>query len=73
MVVTQSSKAFTFCTKNEFPELTEFVRDISSKYKLEVRQISGALKGGLAQLKVDQPNIVAVLMGSRSTDPKGNT
>uniref|UniRef100_A0A915ES42 FAD synthase n=1 Tax=Ditylenchus dipsaci TaxID=166011 RepID=A0A915ES42_9BILA len=64
-------KGFHILHEDEFPELTEFVRDISSKYKLEVRQISGALKGGLAQLKVDQPNIVAVLMGSRSTDPKG--
>lgn len=34
-------------------------------------EFGGPLKEGLIQLKCKQPNVIAVFMGSRSTDPKG--
>lgn len=36
-----------------------------------MREFCGPLKDGLIQLKREQPNVIAVFMGSRSTDPKG--
>lgn len=55
----------------EFPQLSEFISGISSKYNLEMRKLKGSQKSGLEQLKAEQPSIVAVFMGSRSTDPAG--
>uniref|UniRef100_A0A914IDV0 FAD synthase n=1 Tax=Globodera rostochiensis TaxID=31243 RepID=A0A914IDV0_GLORO len=60
-----------FVEGDEFPELIAFVRKISSGYSLEVLELNGSLKKGLAELNTVRPNIVAVLMGSRATDPKG--
>ncbi|KAL3072615.1 hypothetical protein niasHS_017589 [Heterodera schachtii] len=60
-----------FVEGDEFCELIAFVRNISPNYSLDLLELKGALKKGLAELKVVRPNIEAVLMGSRATDPRG--
>lgn len=40
------------------------------RYNLEIEQIKSCLKTGLTHLKKLHPNVIAVLMGSRSMDPK---
>ncbi|KIH64953.1 hypothetical protein ANCDUO_04726 [Ancylostoma duodenale] len=44
---------------------------VISRYNIVVTEYPGPLKTGLGLLKDEQPNIVAVLMGSRATDPRG--
>ncbi|KIH43795.1 hypothetical protein ANCDUO_26193, partial [Ancylostoma duodenale] len=39
-------------------------------YNIVVTEYPGPLKTGLGLLKDEQPNIVAVFMGSRATDPR---
>lgn len=56
---------------DEFPQVVDFVRTVSKSYNLNVLELSGTMKHGLAKLKVERPKVEAVLMGSRSTDPKG--
>jgi 3'-phosphoadenosine 5'-phosphosulfate sulfotransferase (PAPS reductase)/FAD synthetase len=56
---------------DEFPEVLEFVRNVAKSYKLNVTEVKGTQKGALTALKKARPKIVAVLMGSRSTDPMG--
>lgn len=36
-----------------------------------MEQIDGPLRNGLERLKRDHPHVIAVLMGSRATDPRG--
>ncbi|KAI1726777.1 putative molybdopterin binding domain-containing protein [Ditylenchus destructor] len=67
----KSLHGFHILHSDEFPDVVQFSQEISPKYKLELRQLNGPIRGGLAQLKADQPNVVAVLMGSRFTDPNG--
>lgn len=62
---------FYILGEDEFDEMRIFVRSISQKYGLSLHQLTGSLKAGLAQLKVERPEILVVVMGSRSTDPHG--
>jgi hypothetical protein len=41
------------------------------RYKLSLHQLTGSLKAGLTQLKIERPEFAVVLMESRSTDPRG--
>ena len=82
----QQIEGFFIEGDDEFPEVVDFVRTVSKRfpkliihsisthfcsYNLKVLELKGTMKGGLAKLKTERPNAVAVLMGSRSTDPKG--
>lgn len=44
---------------------------ISCSYNIHMVEYPGPLKPGLAQLLQERLEIVAVLMGSRATDPTG--
>lgn len=53
----------------EFEELKEFVDESKLRYNLELITIEGKMKEALEQLKLKQPKVEAVLMGTRYTDP----
>ncbi|GMS84210.1 hypothetical protein PENTCL1PPCAC_6385 [Pristionchus entomophagus] len=62
---------FHIMVEDQFPEMSQFIIDVSSSYSIDVIEYSGPLKEGLVSLQKDRPTTLAVLMGSRSSDPKG--
>lgn len=52
-----------------FPETEQFIRDTSKRYSLQVYTVHGSIKEALTDLKLQQPHINVVLMGTRKTDP----
>ncbi|KAL8614318.1 hypothetical protein ACOMHN_007656 [Nucella lapillus] len=52
-----------------FPEVELFVQQACSRYGLQLIRYEGRIKENLASLKEDHPDIKAVLMGTRTTDP----
>ena len=64
-------KAFHILCEDEFSELRHFLLDVCWKYNVQLRELGGSLKAGLAELKEHEPKVKAVFMGSRASDPKG--
>uniref|UniRef100_A0A914BYE0 FAD synthase n=1 Tax=Acrobeloides nanus TaxID=290746 RepID=A0A914BYE0_9BILA len=64
-------QGFHIICGDEFEELHSFILDVSKKYNIRMREVTGPMKSGLCQLKEEMPEITAVLMGCRSTDPRG--
>ncbi|XP_037681774.1 FAD synthase isoform X2 [Choloepus didactylus] len=52
-----------------FPELEQFLQDTIRRYNLQVLQAEGDMKQALGQLQARHPQLEAVLMGTRRTDP----
>lgn len=52
-----------------FPELEQFLQDTIKRYNLQVLEAQGDMKQALSQLQSRHPNLEAVLMGTRRTDP----
>uniref|UniRef100_A0A8C5RL04 FAD synthase n=1 Tax=Laticauda laticaudata TaxID=8630 RepID=A0A8C5RL04_LATLA len=52
-----------------FPEMEEFIQDTARRYNLHIRLVHGNIKEALGILKGQQPDLEAVLMGTRRTDP----
>ncbi|XP_077012453.1 FAD synthase isoform X2 [Tamandua tetradactyla] len=52
-----------------FPELEQFLRDTIKRYNLQVLQAEGDMKQALGKLHEQHPQLEAVLMGTRRTDP----
>ncbi|XP_034262853.1 FAD synthase [Pantherophis guttatus] len=52
-----------------FPEMEEFIQVTAQRYKLHIRVVHGNIKEALGILKGQQPDVEAVLMGTRRTDP----
>lgn len=52
-----------------FPELEQFLQDTIKRYNLHVFEAEGNMKQALAELQEKHPQLEAVLMGTRRTDP----
>ena len=64
-------RAFHILCEDEFQELRHFLLDICWKYNVQLKELGGSMKAGLISLKEESPDVKAVFMGSRSTDPHG--
>ena len=54
----------------EFPEVHDFVEETKSRYDLESIEVnSGDLRAGLESIVAHHPEVQAIFMGTRSTDP----
>jgi len=54
---------------NPFPEVEKFVEEMVKEFHLELITVSGGIKDSLKQIKADHPELKAVIMGTRKTDP----
>ncbi|XP_008852832.1 FAD synthase isoform X3 [Nannospalax galili] len=54
---------------SSFPELEQFLQDTIKRYNLQVLEAEGDMKQALSKLKEQHPQLEAVLMGTRRTDP----
>ena len=52
-----------------FPEVELFIKSSKERYNLHLITIDDRIKEALASLKQQHPNIKAVVMGTRRTDP----
>nr|XP_058165769.1 FAD synthase isoform X2 [Dasypus novemcinctus] len=52
-----------------FSELEQFLQDTIKRYRLQVLQAEGDMKQALGELQARHPQLEAVLMGTRRTDP----
>ncbi|XP_030043720.1 FAD synthase [Microcaecilia unicolor] len=56
-----------------FPEMEQFMLDTTRRYDLQIFKVQGNIKQALVELKEQQPQLEAVLMGTRRTDPYSRT
>ncbi|XP_021013000.1 FAD synthase [Mus caroli] len=54
---------------SSFPELEQFLQDTIKRYNLRVLEAEGNMKQALGELQEKHPQLEAVLMGTRRTDP----
>ncbi|XP_052823971.1 FAD synthase, partial [Octopus bimaculoides] len=56
-------------SKMSFPEVESFIQVSKNSYNLKMITLNGKIKESLAELKVQNPQVKAVFMGTRITDP----
>ncbi|KAF1526810.1 FAD synthase, partial [Eudyptes sclateri] len=56
-----------------FPEMEQFIQATVQRYKIQLCTVEGSIREALAHLKEQQPQLEAVLMGTRRTDPYSRT
>ncbi|NXS59292.1 FLAD1 synthase, partial [Brachypteracias leptosomus] len=56
-----------------FPEMEQFIQATVQRYKVQLHTVEGSIREALAHLKEQQPQLEAVLMGTRRTDPYSRT
>ncbi|XP_040190799.1 FAD synthase isoform X3 [Rana temporaria] len=56
-----------------FLEMEQFMQDTTKRYTLQIYTIQGDIKQALMDLKAEQPQLEAILMGTRRTDPYSRT
>ncbi|NWU89595.1 FLAD1 synthase, partial [Upupa epops] len=56
-----------------FPELEQFIQATVQRYCVQLCTVEGSIREALANLKEQQPQLQAVLMGTRRTDPYSRT
>ncbi|KAJ8299630.1 hypothetical protein KUTeg_023690 [Tegillarca granosa] len=65
----QKLKALYIRSRLPFPEEEKFLQISCKRYNLELIHFDGKIKDMLHQLEINHPEIKAVLMGTRHTDP----
>ncbi|XP_077178066.1 FAD synthase isoform X2 [Paroedura picta] len=66
---TEKLQALHICTVSTFPEMEQFIGVTAERYNLSICEVHGNIKQALADLKLQHPELEAVLMGTRRTDP----
>ncbi|NXG23048.1 FLAD1 synthase, partial [Grallaria varia] len=56
-----------------FPEMEQFIQATVQRYNVQLCVVEGSIQEALAHLKEQQPQLEAVLMGTRRTDPYSRT
>ncbi|KAM6037735.1 FAD synthase isoform 2-T2 [Theristicus caerulescens] len=56
-----------------FPEMEQFIQATVQRYKVQLCTVEGSIREALVHLKEQQPQLEAVLMGTRRTDPYSRT
>ncbi|NWU73788.1 FLAD1 synthase, partial [Pterocles burchelli] len=56
-----------------FPEMEQFIQATVQRYAVRLCAVEGPIREALARLKEQQPQLEAVLMGTRRTDPYSRT
>ncbi|OWF52384.1 FAD synthase-like [Mizuhopecten yessoensis] len=62
-------KALYIRSKLPFPEVEQFIQVSRDRYNLDMLNFNGRIRDCLGDLRAQQPNIKAVVMGTRNTDP----
>ncbi|XP_017280400.1 FAD synthase isoform X2 [Kryptolebias marmoratus] len=66
-------KALYIRNVSPFPEMERFLQDTTTKYNLELIHVEGSIRQALNELQEKRPELRAVLMGTRRSDPYSHT
>ncbi|XP_067304887.1 FAD synthase isoform X3 [Pseudorasbora parva] len=66
-------KALYIRTVSPFPEMERFLQDTIKRYDLELFSVEGSIRQALNEVQERRPDLRAVLMGTRQTDPYSQT
>ncbi|XP_067947706.1 FAD synthase-like [Watersipora subatra] len=66
-----SLQALYIRNNEPFPEEDKFIEECINRYELTIMKFTGKIKEQLAEMKRQHPNIKAIIMGTRLTDPHG--
>ncbi|KAI1321560.1 adenine nucleotide alpha hydrolases-like protein [Xylariaceae sp. FL0255] len=64
-------QAIYIVSEHPFSEIDDFVGSSSAKYNLEIARYESGMKQALEAYLADRPNIKAIFVGTRRTDPHG--
>ncbi|XP_033984060.1 FAD synthase isoform X1 [Trematomus bernacchii] len=66
-------KALYIRIVSPFPEMERFLQDTIKRYDLEIISVEGSIRQALSEVQERRPELKAVLMGTRRTDPYSHT
>lgn len=66
-------KALYIRIVSPFPEMERFLQDTIKRYDLELFSVEGSIRQALNEVQERRPDLKAVLMGTRRTDPYSHT
>ncbi|XP_052000457.1 FAD synthase isoform X2 [Xyrauchen texanus] len=62
-------KALYIRILSPFPEMERFLQDTINRYDLDLFSVEGSIQQALSEVQERRPELLAVLMGTRRTDP----
>ncbi|XP_017579966.1 FAD synthase [Pygocentrus nattereri] len=66
-------KALYIRIMSPFPEMERFLQDTIKRYDLDLVSVEGSIRQALSEVQEKRPELRAVLMGTRRTDPYSRT
>ncbi|XP_026228438.1 FAD synthase isoform X1 [Anabas testudineus] len=66
-------KALYIRIVSPFPEMEKFLQDTMKRYELELISVEGSIQQALNEVQERRPELKAVLMGTRKSDPYSHT
>ncbi|XP_045900042.1 FAD synthase isoform X1 [Micropterus dolomieu] len=71
--VKEKVKALYIRIVSPFPEMERFLQDTIKRYDLEIISVEGSIRQALSEVQERRPELKAVLMGTRRSDPYSHT